>query len=161
MATKTSRPKAKPKKKPTRSKPTSQKKAAPSGGPTPAVEKALRKLGLSWPETHEDFPWGHTALKVKNKAFAFMAHDGGEFSLSVKLPESNQAALTLPFTQPTEYGLGKSGWVSSRFDNPKQAPTELLCQWLEESYVAVAPTKLGEMLRNRHKAAVTSKPKRS
>lgn len=26
-------------------------------------EAALRDLGLSWPETTEDFPWGHRTLK--------------------------------------------------------------------------------------------------
>ena len=30
-------------------------------------EAALRELGLSWPETTEDFPWGHRTLKVKGK----------------------------------------------------------------------------------------------
>lgn len=35
-------------------------------------EAALRELGLSFPETTEDFPWGHRTLKVRGKAFVFM-----------------------------------------------------------------------------------------
>lgn len=34
---------------------------------------ALREQGLGYPESTEDFPWGHRALKVKGKAFAFLA----------------------------------------------------------------------------------------
>jgi hypothetical protein len=35
-------------------------------------EGALREFALKFPETHEDFPWGHRALKVKGKVFVFM-----------------------------------------------------------------------------------------
>ena len=82
------------------------------------AESALRKRALTYPDTHEDFPWGHSALKVKGKAFLFMAC-GANFdntlSVSVKLPVSGHAALTLPFAAPTAYGLGKSGWVTATF----------------------------------------------
>lgn len=103
------------------------------------AEAALRKHGLSFPEVTEEFPWGHRTLKVKKKAFVFMGVEDGAFSLSVKLPESGQAALMLPFAGPTRYGLGKSGWVSARFKKNEKVPVGLLTQWLTESYRAVAP----------------------
>ncbi len=107
------------------------------------AELALRDYGMSFPEVTEDFPWGHRTLKVKKKAFVFMGNDeNGGFSLSVKLPESGQAALSLPFTEPTGYGLGKSGWVSAAFAPKVAIPVELLKSWLRESYLAVAPKKL-------------------
>jgi predicted DNA-binding protein (MmcQ/YjbR family) len=105
-------------------------------------ELALRDVALSYPGTHEDFPWGHRALKVKGKAFLFMGNDGGGLSLSVKLPHSNAAALMLPFATPTGYGLGKSGWVSAEFPKSEKPPMEMLRQWVDESYRAVAPKKL-------------------
>lgn len=106
------------------------------------AEAELRKQALAYPETHEDFPWGHRALKVKNKAFVFMVCDATGLSLSCKLPHSGAAAITLPFAQPTGYGLGKSGWVSAQFAPGTRPPTKLLSQWLEESYRAVAPKRL-------------------
>jgi predicted DNA-binding protein (MmcQ/YjbR family) len=114
--------------------------------PKNPTEKALRERGLAWPETHEDFPWDHRALKVKGKVFAFLACEDGAFSMSVKLPQSGVAALDRPFAQPTGYGLGKSGWVSVQFDAGERPPLDLLLAWLEESYRAVAPKRVLKQL---------------
>lgn len=105
-------------------------------------EAALRKYALGFPEAHEDFPWGERVIKVKKKVFVFMGIPDGRLSLSVKLPESHSVALMLPFTEPTGYGLGKSGWVTARFDSHEKPPEDLLREWIEESYRAVAPKKL-------------------
>ena len=37
--------------------------------------KSLRDFGMSFPEATEDFPWGHSALKVKKKVFVFLWAD--------------------------------------------------------------------------------------
>lgn len=119
--------------------------------PTNPDEAALRELALSWPETTEDFPWGHRALKVKGKAFIFMGtgeEAGGapdEFFISCKLPESAPMALTLPGVKPTAYGLGKSGWVSASY-RPGKAPLAMLKEWIKESYCAIAPKKLAAIV---------------
>jgi predicted DNA-binding protein (MmcQ/YjbR family) len=105
-------------------------------------ELALRDFSLGYPGAQEDFPWGHRAIKVKGKAFLFMGHEAGGLSLSVKLPHSNAAALMMPFATPTGYGLGKSGWVSASFPKGEQPPMEMLRQWVDESYRAVAPKTL-------------------
>jgi predicted DNA-binding protein (MmcQ/YjbR family) len=102
----------------------------------------LRKQALAYPETREDFPWGHSAFKVKGKAFAFLHADAEGFSISVKLPDSNALALHLPFAQPTGYGLGKSGWVTARFARDQHAPMPVLSAWLEESFTAIAPKRM-------------------
>jgi predicted DNA-binding protein (MmcQ/YjbR family) len=112
-----------------------------------AAEAALRKIGLAFPETTEDFPWGHRALKVKGKAFVFMSSEGGELSLSVKLPDSCDFALMQPYASPTGYGLAKSGWVTARFAKKDKVPVSLMGAWLRESYLAVAPKKIGALLR--------------
>lgn len=102
----------------------------------------LRDHGLTYPETTEDFPWGHSALKVKGKAFVFLNLEEKELSLSVKLPQSRDMAVDLPFAQPTAYGLGKSGWVTARFAPKDKVPVDLLRAWIDESYRAIAPKKL-------------------
>ncbi len=129
------------------------KKAAKTRAPAsaPAVPDrltreglALKKRALAFPEAYEEHPWGHHAIKVKKKAFVFMGSNGrgGGLSLSVKLPDSSIVALSFPFASPTEYGLGKSGWVTARFEKKATIPVELLAGWIEESYCAIAPKKL-------------------
>jgi predicted DNA-binding protein (MmcQ/YjbR family) len=110
-------------------------------------EAALRKAGMAFPETSEDFPWGHRALKVKGKAFVFMALEEGSLSLSVKLPDSADFALMQAFAKPTGYGLGKSGWVTASFGKKDKIPLALLKAWLKESYLAIAPKKIAAQLK--------------
>ena len=104
---------------------------------------ALRRHALGFPGAHEEFPWGHTAIKVKGKAFLFMAIEDGELSLSTKLPSSRDVALALPFAEPTRYGLGKSGWVTATFASTDRVPVPLLRMWIDESYLAIAPASVG------------------
>jgi predicted DNA-binding protein (MmcQ/YjbR family) len=110
------------------------------------TEQALRARALTFPETTEEFPWGERAIKVRGKVFLFMYGADGELKLSVKLPHSADAALLLPFCSPTGYGLGKSGWVSAHFGKKDSPPLGLLCDWLEESYRAVAPKRIAAQL---------------
>ena len=123
-----------------------------------AVSKALRAYALGLPEATEDFPWGERVAKVNKKVFVFLGTDpvpGGEMGLSVKLPESGEEALELPFTKPTAYGLGKSGWVTATFGPKDRPPVEILKSWIRESYCAVAPKKLSATL-----SAVSKTPRR-
>src|SRR5947209_963053 len=109
------------------------------------ASRALREYALSFPGATEDFPWGERVAKVKGKVFVFLGADpvpGGPIGFSVKLPASEQDALDLPFTKPTGYGLGKSGWVSATFETKDDLPLEILKGWIRESYCAVAPRKL-------------------
>jgi predicted DNA-binding protein (MmcQ/YjbR family) len=115
-------------------------------GPADAWESALRDHALTFPEVTEDFPWGHRALKVRGKAFLFLAREGDELSLSCKLPESRHVALMLPFAEPTGYGLGRSGWVSAKFGAKDRPPLDVLRAWIGESYRAIAPKKLVAVL---------------
>ncbi len=116
-----------------------------SVAPTAAARRlceALRAHAFTFPETHEDHPWGEIALKVRGKVFVFLGADGDTVSFSVKLPQSADMALSLPFTRPTPYGLGKSGWVSAIVGPRTRAPRELLAAWITESWLAIAPRKL-------------------
>jgi predicted DNA-binding protein (MmcQ/YjbR family) len=123
------------------------------------VSKALRAFALGFPEATEDFPWGERVAKVNKKVFVFLGVDpvpGSDLSLSVKLPETGEEALDLPFTKPTGYGLGKSGWVTATFGPKDKPPVEILKSWIRESYCAVAPKKLSATLA----AAGSKKPQR-
>jgi predicted DNA-binding protein (MmcQ/YjbR family) len=119
------------------------------GPPTAAHAKAeakLREFALAYPEVTEEFPWGERALKVRGKTFLFMRADGNGLGLSTKLPESRDFALTHAFAASTGYGLGKAGWVSASFPRGTRPPTSLLCEWIDESYRAIAPKGLVKQL---------------
>lgn len=124
------------------------------------AELALRDYALNFPETHEDFPWGHRALKVRGKGFLFMGGDEKVFSLSVKLPASADGVLLLPFAAPTGYGLGKSGWVTVQFTRKDRIPLDWIRSWIEESYRAVAPKRLAASFDGAAVKPVQPKPRR-
>lgn len=107
-----------------------------------AAELALRDIAMAYPEAHEDFPWGERAIKIKGKVFVFLHASAEQLSLTTKLPASSEMALLLPNVSPTGYGLGKSGWVTAKFGPHDEAPLEMLREWVDESFRAVAPKKL-------------------
>lgn len=108
--------------------------------------EALRKRALAYPEAHEDHPWGEIAIKVRGKVFLFLGSSAETVSFSLKLPQSAFSALLFEFTAPTGYGLGKSGWVSAKFPMELAPPLELIEEWIDESYRAVAPKALLKLL---------------
>ena len=107
-----------------------------------SLEGRLRAHALAFPETTEEFPWGERAIKVRGKVFLFLRGQRAGVSFSVKLPASAADALELPDAEPTDYGLGKHGWVTFTVDASREAPLPEFAAWIEESYRAVAPKKL-------------------
>ena len=124
-----------------------------------AVLKQLREFGLAYPGAHTKSPWpGHLDLAVKDKTFAYLSLAGEPFGISCKLPQSSSMALMLPFTEPTGYGLGKSGWVSAKFPEGKAPPIEMLKAWIDESYRAQAPKRLVATLTGDRLGGVVTVP---
>ncbi len=127
------------------------KRPRPSAAPKPRTpgEAHLRAFALSYPSATEDLPWGHRAFKVKGKVFCFLHTDDEGMSISVKLPVSNAAALSLHFAEPTGYGLGQSGWVSAYFWTKEPLPMPLLEAWIDESFCSIAPKRVVAELARR------------
>ena len=110
-----------------------------------ALRRRLRDYALGLPEAWEDHPWGESVTKVGRKVFAFFGTDGStEPGVWLKLNLSHPLALAQPGVEPAGYGLGKSGWVSVRISDG--TPFEMLREWVEESYRAVAPKRLAARL---------------
>ncbi len=109
-----------------------------------ALANYLRELAMrKYPGTHLKSPWpGHLDLAVKDKTYAYLSPPGETFGISCKLPHSNAVALMMPNTEPTGYGLGKSGWVSAHYADDELPPAEIFEAWIDESYRAQAPKKL-------------------
>jgi len=115
---------------------------------TPNQQEAfatLREFALSLPEAYKGHPWGETAVKVHKKGFiyfGFIDEERDPLRMSVKLPESREEALCLPFAQATGYKWGNHGWVTFTFQAEEHLPVMLLVEWIEESYRAIAPKRL-------------------
>jgi predicted DNA-binding protein (MmcQ/YjbR family) len=121
--------------------------------------ETLRLFALGYPGAHEDHPWGETVVKVAKKVFVFLGKpkEGQAAGLSVKLPQSGALALSLPFASPTGYGLGKSGWVSVELGQREKVSLDMLRQWIDESYRAVAPKTLVARLGEGPPSAASTK----
>jgi predicted DNA-binding protein (MmcQ/YjbR family) len=109
------------------------------------TNEALRAFALGLPEAWEDRPWGESVAKVGKKVFAFFGTEetcADAVAVGVKLPTSADAVLAEPGAERMGYNLGKAGWIWAKFTAKEVPPVELICEWIEESYRAVAPKKL-------------------
>ena len=108
------------------------------------VAAAIRAFAVGLPGAWEDTPWeGDPVAKAGKKIFVFMGSaDPDRPGIAVKLPDSKEQALSLECATPTGYGLGRAGWVSIDLAGGDRPSADVLCDWVEESYRAVAPKKL-------------------
>jgi predicted DNA-binding protein (MmcQ/YjbR family) len=123
-----------------------------------STETALRKFALTFPDSTEEFPWGERAIKVKGKIFVCLSRHTGDLHLSCKLPVSGSSALEMPGVEPTGYGLGKHGWVTAKFTGEDAIPLDLLREWVDESFRAVAPKTVLAKLEHGEMSQTTVKP---
>ena len=113
------------------------------------VRAGILSFALSLPEAFEDHPWGEDVVKVRGKIFVFLGTGSSPRPrMTVKLDESHGHALSLDGAEETGYGLGKAGWVTVPLRG-KGVSTELLCDWVEESFRIVAPQRLVAQLDGR------------
>ncbi|UGY94464.1 MmcQ/YjbR family DNA-binding protein [Streptomyces gobiensis] len=109
------------------------------------VREKVREFALGLPGAGEEFPWGESVVKVNKKVFVFLGVDDGSYpagiTVKLKTPEVHGHAMTSPGAQPAGYGLGKAGWVSIPLEEEGAPAVDLLCDWVEESYRAIAPKK--------------------
>ena len=111
------------------------------------IRTELRAFALGLPETTEEFPWGDRVAKVRGKIFVFLGDalaDAG--SITVKLDEAHDHALSIDGAEPTGYGLGKAGWVTVPVAH---LSVDVLRDWVEESYRLVAPKRVVAALEAR------------
>jgi hypothetical protein len=120
--------------------------------PHQRAEAELTAYGLTFPETSSGPGWTITrALYVRKKMFAVFG-DKGEpldaLTMIMKLPISAEMAQALPFVRPARGWFKQHNWVTAHFGPEHDVLAELatLKGWLKQSYIAVAPKKLGRMV---------------
>jgi len=106
----------------------------------------VRAFALGLPGAVEEFPWGESVAKVNKKVFVFLGVGDGGYPLGVTVKLTDETAhahaLACPGAEPAGYGLGRAGWVSIPLEEQGAPAAELLCDWVEESYRAIAPKRL-------------------
>ena len=122
-----------------------------------------RDFAITFPQSIEHLP-GANGRSRSRRVFVFLSVHKGKFYVTLKLPVSGSSALALPFAEPSGYGLGKHGWVTATFTADDLIPLDLLREWIDESYRAVAPksvlAKLEEQETDGPKAPKTKPKKR-
>ena len=68
-------------------------------------------FALGLPEAWEDHPWGESVAKVRKKVFVFFGMPEGQdgLHLTVKLRDSHEEAMAMPWVVPAGYGLDRGG----------------------------------------------------
>jgi predicted DNA-binding protein (MmcQ/YjbR family) len=104
--------------------------------------RPLLDAALAYPEAYLDHPWGENVVKVRGKIFVFFGVPGEKLYVGMKLPQSSDFALMQSWAEPAGYNLARGGWVSCTFDAADEVPIDILLDWMDESYRAVAPKRL-------------------
>jgi predicted DNA-binding protein (MmcQ/YjbR family) len=115
-----------------------------------SIHQEVMDTALGYPETYEERPWGERVVKVRGpangKIFMFSSVHEGRFHFTVKLPHSGPEMLTRGYAAPTGYGMGKSGWVTFRFERPEDVPLDEIPRLIDESFRALAPRRVVKQL---------------
>ncbi len=125
------------------------------------AEETLTAFALSLPETDVVPGWGREDdrtryLRVRRKGFGFFGEKGeadDTFSMTVKLPTAYEMVLHLPFVHEGSDWYRRNKWIVVRFGPDADVLGELdtLKSWLVQSYVAMAPKKLGQSVLEAHR----------
>jgi hypothetical protein len=120
--------------------------------PHQRAEADLTAYGLSFPETTVAPAWTPArGLYVRKKMFGVFGEKAeplDALTILMKLPISAEMAQTLPFVRESRGWFKQHNWVWIHFDPDDDVLAEMptLKGWLKQSYVAVAPKKLGRMV---------------
>jgi hypothetical protein len=120
--------------------------------PHQRAEADLIAYGLTLPATHTAYGWAFTrTLRVKDRMFAIFGDKGQPvdcLTFIVKLPISFEMVQDLYFVRESRGWYRQHDWVIAHFgpDDDILAEIPTLQAWLRQSYVAVAPKRLGRQV---------------
>lgn len=123
--------------------------------PHQIAEAQLTAFGLSLPETDVAGGWGETRyMRVAGKGFAVFGdkdEPADNLTIIVKLPISYDMVQHLPFVSEGSDWYRKNKWVRIVMDPHDDilAEIETLKAWMVQSYVAMAPKRLGKQVMAR------------
>ena len=92
--------------------------------------------------------WGdHPTFRVRNKNFVFSDDAATSLSFKLSTDEAEAVIATDPRAEPAGYGLGRHGWVAYDLEpGVGEERWREVAEWIETSYLLVAPKTLGRRL---------------
>lgn len=120
--------------------------------PHEQAEAELTTYGLTFPEAEVGPGWNLTrVMRIRGRMFAIFG-DKGEpldaLTITVKLPVSFEMVQDLYFVRESRGWYRQHQWAIAHFgaDDDVLAELPTLKGWLKQSYVAVAPKRLGRQV---------------
>ena len=120
--------------------------------PHQRAEAELTAYGLTLPETDVGPGWSVTrVLRVRNRTFAIFGDKGqplDQLTIVVKLPISFEMVQDLDFVRESRGWYRQHSWAIAHFGPDEDILAEIptLQGWLRQSYVAMAPKRLGRLV---------------
>lgn len=120
--------------------------------PHQRAEAQLTAYGLTLPETEAGLGWAFTrVVRVRGKMFVIFgdkAQPKDELTIIVKLPISFEMVQDLWFVRESRGWYRQHDWVIAHFgpDDDILAEIPTLQGWMKQSYVAMAPKRLGRLV---------------
>lgn len=102
------------------------------------ITKKLQSFALTFPDVTEGASCVNRAFKAKKKNFVFIGEKATAVKVMLKLSPSLEEASAMAAKDPSGYAVGKSGWVTVRFDAKTPPPLKTMEAWIAESYSVLA-----------------------
>ena len=103
----------------------------------------IRQQASQYAGVDEGAACTQSSFKVGKKSFLFIGEQGGRYKAMFKLDESIGEAMRLAKSNPEDFHVGKTAWVTARFSDEKPISRKLWSKWLDESYrLSVGPAKV-------------------
>lgn len=96
--------------------------------------EVIRMHAATYEGVVEGTSCAQTSFKAGKKPFLYIGPQGGRFKAMFKLETSLPEARELAEAQPDRFEVGKTSWVTARFDAGKPLPKRIWKRWLDESY---------------------------
>ncbi|MEM7453210.1 MAG: MmcQ/YjbR family DNA-binding protein [Planctomycetota bacterium] len=96
--------------------------------------EAMRLRASQYPEVDEGTACTQSSFKAGKKAFLFIGEQGGRYKAMFKLDSSMKEAAGLAESDPEDYQVGNTAWVTARFCSDNPMPARRWKKWLDESY---------------------------
>ncbi|MDP3852923.1 MmcQ/YjbR family DNA-binding protein [Phenylobacterium sp.] len=128
--------------------------------PHQRAEAELTAYGLTLPETEVGLAWAfNRVVRVRGKMFVIFsdkAQAKDELTVIVKLPISFEMVQDLWFVRESRGWYKQHDWVIAHFGPGDDVLSEIptLQGWMKQSYVAMAPKRLGRLVEGSSQTGV-------
>jgi hypothetical protein len=97
---------------------------------------AIREMAAAFSEVVTGTSCNQSSFKTKRGSFLFIGPGakGIGYKAMFKLRESMPQAQELAQTQPAQFEVGNTGWVTARFTDEAPLSEAIWREWLQESY---------------------------